>query len=351
MFFILTATFCAFLVTITAPGNFSRQSAAKQIFSAGELLQTLGVAGTFGCVTALKFFVSPITWVLLLYMPAIAKTTPSFDAKVVGLLRVKYIVLFVILIAAGNQAINGFALGTPLSPRGEGLTMWMMAVAWLFLWIFGYRNERLFAKIEKLKIYPWRNYILIFCLIVSPNFISLIRDIRIAPLYAQEMKERYASTERQRREGKKEIFLPSLRHIPKSSFYNDLTLFPEGALNNAGYSAYWGVGATICYPYALEAGSGENFTSLRDVIDRLEAIENDGDPEVAFKLGEVHDAIFPVMGGVSKDNTLAAEYYMKAAQLGYAPAQSRLIRVYATGAGVPQNYFYALWWLLRFLLP
>jgi TPR repeat protein len=69
-----------------------------------------------------------------------------------------------------------------------------------------------------------------------------------------------------------------------------------------------------------------------------------------FKLGEVHDAIFPAMGGVSKDNALAAQYYLKAAQSGYAPAQSRLIRVYATGAGVQRNYFNALWWLLRFLL-
>jgi hypothetical protein len=223
----------------------------------------------------------------------------------------------------------------------------MMAVAWLFLWIFGYRNENLFAKIEKLKIYPWRNLILVLCLVFSPNFIALVRDMRIAPLYAQEMKERYASTERQRREGKKEIFLPSLRYIPKSIFYQDLTLFPEGMLNNAGYSTYWGADATICYPHALTANGYGEFTSLGEVIDSLKAAENDGDLEVMFKLGEVYDTVFPKMGGVSKDNALAVRYYLKAARLGYAPAQSRLIRVYATGAGVPRNYFYALGWLMR----
>jgi TPR repeat protein len=38
-----------------------------------------------------------------------------------------------------------------------------------------------------------------------------------------------------------------------------------------------------------------------------------------LKLGEVYDTMFPQMGGVSKDNILAVQYYLKAARLGYAP--------------------------------
>jgi hypothetical protein len=349
MAFILAAALCGLLETLTAPGNFARQSGARLVTPAGELLQTLGVAGVFGCLTALKFFASPTAWALLLYMPAAAKAIPPFDAKLAARLRVKHILLIVVLVAAGNQAVHGFAAGSPLSARGEGLAAWMMAVVWLFLWIFCYRSEALFAKIEKLKIYPRRNLLLVLCLIFSPNFIALARDMKTAPLYAQEMRERYASTERQKREGKKEIFVPFLRHIPKSIFYRDLTLYPEGNLCNAGYSAYWGVDATIGYPHALAANGGEEFASLKDVIDRLKAAENGGGPEIAFNLGEAYDSIFPNMGGVPKDNALAVRYYLKAARSGYAPAQSRLIRVYAMGAGVPRNYFYALGWLLRFL--
>jgi hypothetical protein len=349
--FILAAALCALLETVTAPGNLLRQSAAKQVTPSGEFLQTLAVAGAFGCLTALKFLASPTAWVLLLYMPTIAKKIPSFDAKLSALLRVKYIVLLVVLVAVGNQAVNGFAMGTPLSPRGEGLAVWVMTVTWLFLWLFVYRNERLFAKIEKLKIYPWLNVILVVCLVFNPNFISLARDTSVAPLYAQEMRERYASTERQKREGKKEIFLPSLRHKPKLVFYRDLELFPKGGSYNENYSAYWGVGATVCYPYALETDSDGTFTSLEEVLDRLEAAENEGDPEVLLRLEEVYDPIFPTAGDIPKDSALAAQYCLKAARLGYAPAQSRLIRIYATGAGVPRNYFSAWEWLLRFLWP
>jgi hypothetical protein len=312
-----------------------------------HLFQALPVAAVFGSVTSLKFFTKPIVYLTILYIPAIVKVIPPFDAKVTALLRVKYIILLVILVAASNHAIHGFVSATPLSPRGEGLAMWMMAVTWVFLWIFGYRNEKLFAKIEKLRIYPWRNLILILCLIISPNFIALVRDIRITPLYAQEMKERYASTERQKSEGKKEIFLPTLKYKPVPVFYRDLTLSPRSDQNES-YGEYWGVNAVTVYPRAL-AFNGEDFASLQDVIEKLKIAAGDGDPEVLFKLGELYDSLFPfpAMNGFSKNNALAAQYYLQAARQNYTPAQRRLIRVYATEAGVPRDYFRALGWLLR----
>jgi hypothetical protein len=341
------AATAAFLVMYFAPGTAIRISGGFNGLNK-NILQTFSVAAVFGGFSALKFFIKPIIYLVILYMPVIVKAIPPFDAKATALLRVKHIVLFVILVAAGNQAIHGFAVGTPLPLRAEGLTMWMMAAVWLFLWVFCYRNKKLFAKIEKLKIYPWRNLILVLCLLLSPNFIALTRDIRIAPLYAQEMEERYASTEQQKREGKKVIFLPSLKFIPKSIFYSDLTLSPENTLNNIGYSKYYGVYATICYPHALMS-DGEEFTSLQDVVEKMKLTANNGDLEILFKLGEVYDSLFPfpAMDDFSKDNTLAAQYYLQAAQRGYAPAQSRLIRVYATAAGVPRDYFRALGWVLR----
>jgi hypothetical protein len=342
----LCIALAGFLAFYLSPGLHNRTGGVI-VAPSGQILQTLKVASVFGCVTALKFFASPTIYVLLLYMPLVAKTMSPFNTRVTASLRVQHLFFAVAFVSVFNQAIHGFALGTPLPPRAEGLTIWLMLAVWLFLWVFCYRDETLFAKIKKLRIYPWRNGILILCLILSPNFISLVRDMRLAPLYAQEMKERYASTERQKREGKKEIFLPTLRHKPVPIFYRDLTLSPHSDQNES-YGNYWGVNAVVAYPHVLTPND-ENFSSLQNVIERLKMAEDDGDPEILFKLGEVYDAIFPIMGDVSKDNSLAAQYYLQAARLGYAPAQSRLIRVYATGAGVPRNYFYALEWLLRFL--
>ncbi|GHS95013.1 hypothetical protein AGMMS50276_09140 [Synergistales bacterium] len=340
---VLLMSFCAFFINYFSPAVAARMHGSI-IPITGRIFQALKVAIVFGSITAMKFFTKPIIYALLLFLPALVKTIKPFDDKIAAFMRVKFIVLIVALVAFFNQAIGGFALGIPLVPRAEGLAIWMMTATWVFLWVFCYRNEKLFRKIENLRITHWRNAVLVLCLILSANFIGLLRDIKIAPLYAQEMRERFDNTERQRQQGKKEIFLPSLRHIPKSIFYMDLTLFSENTFNNSDYSKYWGVDATACYPYAL---GEKSFKSSREVIDTLKTSENSEDPEVLFKLGEVYDTVFPVMGDTLKDNTAAAQYYLRAAQKGYTRAQSRLIRVYATGAGVSQNYFQALYWLLR----
>lgn len=51
------------------------------------------------------------------------------------------------------------------------------------------------------------------------------------------------------------------------------------------------------------------------------------------------------MGEVRQDQSKAALYYRMAAELGYAPAQSRLGAMYSNGTGVPRNYTEALKWL------
>jgi TPR repeat protein len=48
--------------------------------------------------------------------------------------------------------------------------------------------------------------------------------------------------------------------------------------------------------------------------------------------------------GVPQDNFLAFNYYLEAAELGFAPAQWKLGCLYENGQGVPQDYSLAFKW-------
>jgi len=51
--------------------------------------------------------------------------------------------------------------------------------------------------------------------------------------------------------------------------------------------------------------------------------------------------------GVEQDYTEASQWYRKAAEQGYAKAQSKLANMHRTGQGVPQDIFEALDWYHR----
>lgn len=55
---------------------------------------------------------------------------------------------------------------------------------------------------------------------------------------------------------------------------------------------------------------------------------------------------FDVGMGVRRDATLAARWYLRAAQLGYAPAQRNLAGFYAAGHGIDKNIESARYWYL-----
>lgn len=344
IFFVWLLSLGAFLSLFYAPGTAARMSGVT-VAPAGHVLQALKVAVVFGSLTAVKFFASPVVYVLLLCLPDASKHVQQIAPALMSFLKIKYVILTVVAVAFFNQAIGGFALGTPLAPRGEGLTVWMMCVVWLFFWAFCYRNERLTMLIEHTRLYSLRHVILCISLLVSPNFISVIKSIPVAPLYAEEMQARYDATLQQKRQGKQSIFLPSLANVPTAIFYQDLTLCSDNYLNST-YSQFWNVKKTVCYPFVLQK-EGVLFNNIEEVIATLKEASMNGNPEVLTRLGEAYDSIFPDVGDVCKNNGIAAKYYLMAAEKGYKPAQSRLIRVYATGSGVSKDYFAALKWLIR----
>ena len=77
------------------------------------------------------------------------------------------------------------------------------------------------------------------------------------------------------------------------------------------------------------------------------AIAESGDVELQLVLAEIYDSRLLPYKEIGKDNSKAANWYLKAAMLDNSFAQRRLVRLYALGMGVPKNYFEAAKWYLK----
>jgi hypothetical protein len=343
----LIAAVAGFLVMFFAPGNASRMSATMlSRFSVQNILQTLGVATVFGGVTAVKFFTKPIVYLAILYSPVIAAHVKPFDSALSKYLKAWHIFVLVALISPFLQAIAGFATGAGLPARAEGLAIWIMGAAWLSFWAFGYRNERVFEKIRSLRVFPWRGVLLALCLLLNGNFIALLQDLRSAPLYAAEQRQRGALVARQKAEGKTNIVVPALTVKPKLLFFTDIRPSPND-WKNQSFAEYWGVRSVSALPEELLHDEKARRGFQEGKLSGLEALALAGDAEAQFMLGEVYDATFAPADDVPKDNAAAAKWYRMAAERGHAHAQRRLTRFYALGMGVPKSYSRAVGWFLR----
>ena len=348
----LVISFAGFLVLYLAPGTaarmaYTRMGDLKEIsFISVRLLRTFIIAAGFGTVTLLKFFTKPIVYVFLLFLPSIAENIAPLDQKISSKLKVWHILTLVALIAPFQQAIPGWAQGGGFPARAEGLVIWIMGATWVFLWTFGYRNEATFGRIKSLRLYQWRGVLLVLCLLLSGNFISLLRDLPLAPSYAAEYRERDALIAQQKSEGKTDIVVPALITKPKLLFLADIGPFPQSWLNGS-VADYWGVQSIIALPEPLSEYERAMSDLREGKLSGLEALAEAGDPETQYLLGQIYNTRADVMYDIPKDNTEAIKWYRMAAEQGHATSSRRLSRFYALGLDVPKNYLYALGWLLR----
>jgi hypothetical protein len=333
--------FVGFLILYFSPGTAIRMGEGGR-----NILQTLGVAAIFGGITAFNFFTKPIVYLMILYMPVIATHVEPFDKKISARLKAWHIFIVVALIAPFQQAIAGFASGAGLPARAEGLAIWLMGVTWVFLWAFGYRNEIVFEKIRSFRIYPQRGVLLALCLVLNSNFLALIQDLRTAPFYAAEQRQREALILEEKKEGKTDIVVPTLTVKPKLLFFTDIQPSPND-WKNQSFAEYWGVRSISALPQEIlhDERARRDFQEGKPAALETQALA--GDLEIQFMLGEIYDSTFAPLSGTPKDNATAAKWYRMAADQGYSRAQRRLTRFYALGMGVPKNYFYAVGWLLR----
>ena len=72
----------------------------------------------------------------------------------------------------------------------------------------------------------------------------------------------------------------------------------------------------------------------------MKGVETINDPEAQYFLGKMYGEGH----GVAQDYAAAVEWYRKAAEQGFAPAQCNIGYMYAYGQGVAQNYATAVEW-------
>jgi TPR repeat protein len=101
--------------------------------------------------------------------------------------------------------------------------------------------------------------------------------------------------------------------------------------------------------------STDNLIKLRDhamtdpeALTRLKGAADNGNATAQFFVATLyHSALMPNVTTVAKKDATAAQWYQKAADQGYAAAQSNLGFLYRDGHGVPQDYKQAAAWFQK----
>ncbi|MCR4817444.1 MAG: hypothetical protein K5841_00630 [Fretibacterium sp.] len=341
------ASVMAFFAMYLAPGTAVRMGKLAQMPLLPHLLRTAVVASAFGFFTVIKFFIKPVVWVLLLFLPVMAENWPVFDKGLTSRVRAWHIVLLTILIAPLMQAIGGWAQGSGLELRGETLIVWMMGAVWMSLWAFGYRQGQMLDKIRSSRLFAWRWGLLILSLTVSFNLIDLIGDLKEAPRFAAESRARDRLTIQQRDAGRHIIFLPGFETRPKLLFFNDLRPWPSYWVNDS-FAHYYNVKNVFVLPRPL----CEDPVALArihggDSEELLEDYAEHGDVVMQFLMGEMYDPFFAGMVGVDKDPRRSIQWYEKAAEADSAQACRRLTRLYFLYDTSSEKYLKAFYWFVQ----
>ena len=281
-----------------------------------------------------------------LFLPSITRNVPSFDEGVARRLRAWHIGLITALTALLMQAIAGWGTGAGLPGRAESLTLWLMGTAWFLLWSFGYRQKKTLERIRTLSLFRWRWVLLGLCLLLSPNFVALIEDLRIVSVYRAELELREELLTRQKEMGRMDTVVPLLTARPKLLFFTDLRPWPSD-WRNQSYAKYHGVETVRALPSQLILQDDTTPDVRQKTLGGIEKLAEAGDAQLQFLMGEMYDTTFALMDGVEKDDGRAAAWYARAAEQGDVHAQRRLTRLYATGNGVPRSYSRAIYWLAR----
>ena len=327
----------AFLIMYLSPGVMHHRL-IKMAFIP-HIIRAFAVTVAFGFFTAVKFFVKPVVYVFLLFIP---------DILIRSKLNVKgwHIVLTVIFVAALNQFIGGWATGSGLEFRGESLALWMMGLVWVFMWSFCYGGK----LSEKTKLYPFRWMLLVISLLISSNFIRGVQDISIVKDYRGEHENMLRLTQEQVSAGELDVYVPISEVSPKILKQARWRPSPHVGYSNVEYSMYYGLKSLTALPEAMledkaimsrwKQGNISDFLKLAEVNELYSLIA-----------GEIYDPHFAGIDGVPSDNEKAIYWYTKAADMGNIQACRRLTRLYVLYDKSSGHYIKAGMWFVRSELP
>ena len=335
-----------FLVIYLAPATANRIKADRTFVNNFNLptavfvLRMLRVTFLHGSVTAIKFFIKPVIYVFILFVPCIAERI-NFKLK----LRAWHIVVCVIITAFFNQAISTFSVGYHLPRRAESFALWTMLAIWFCMFGFYWRNEKVLSHIKSLKIFQLRWLALIVCLIISPNFVNVISDLKIAPKYWAAYAERVEIVRGNKQNLNENFAVPFIANRPRLLFLADTAY--SGICGNDAYANYLGVNNIVPVPRNAYQNGNDMQKWLNGDISVLN-INEEMDAAIIYDIGSMYDS--QVAGtNVKKDNAKAIELYQRSSSMGYNQANKSLVRVYFTN---PQykNYSKAAYYVARYII-
>ena len=339
----------AFIILYFFAPSVARRMGTVKLSFINRLLRAIMVAFAFGFFTIIKFFIKPVIYVFLLFLPDIAKLTGK--ERVSNLhLRGWQIFAIVSIVAVLNQAVGGWAQGQGLEFRGESLMLWMMGALWVFLWIFCYDGK--LTSAGKNKIYSFKWLLLIISLLISSNFIGGIKDLTIAKQIRAEHQEMLRITMQQKSQGKRNIYVPLTEISPKILNQAPWRPCPNIGWANTQYATYYDLDSLTALPRSIindpekilrwESGDMSDFLKLAE-----------GNEFISFLAGEIYDPNFAKLDKVDKDTGKAIYWYTKAANLGNVQSCRRLTRLYVMNDKTHglSKYFNAGYWFVRSELP
>lgn len=331
------AALASFCIMYFAPGTAIRMRVTAKGALGLRIWNAAVVAGTHGLFTTMQFFVKPLVYVFLLFMPIIAKKIPAAKIK----LKSWQIVIATALITPLMQVLHGWTMGTGLPERGISVTLWFMLFVWCLLWSFFYRGKltesQTFANFAR----RWRYPILIFALLISANFVDVVKSLKLGPAYLAENKARVQSIEDQKAAGLENVVIPRLKNRPPLIF-EDLNINAD----KGAFAKYYGVKSVLAIPpelindpEAIKEIQNDNLTPLTQV--------EISDPWVLYWLGYDSDPIYRSSLGIEVSIEAAKHWHRLAADKGHPRSMRALSRLIYTEDKSLSGILRALYWYAK----
>ena len=372
---------------LLSPGNSKRISDFLPIFGLSlapatkDFFVTFKIGLNAGMISSYHFFISPIIYALLLFMPVISDNVhqPKFTEKMKFKFKIWHIFLFQIVTVCCFQAIGGYSTGNVLYPRAMGTVRFIMLAQWILFFVFLYRNSKLIEWIRRIRIHRFKEIILLICLLMSTNFSLLIADYGIACEYSRKMAERIECIKQEKALNNLDVTVPTINMSPRLFMGGVIPMRGNPQVND--YIHYYGINSIreqdpVIIEFITNGRNSEN-EELKRIFANADAGDEEatltlrafrghersrirllilqaeqGRMESQFILARYLDPNINLTSPYIQENfALAVDYYIRLADKGHKGAQDTLWALYVGGLRTNRDFDIIIWGLKLMLSP
>lgn len=327
-----------FCVIYFAPGTAVRMSAFNVIDSsaAEKILRGFISAFSLGVLNVFQFLLKPLTYAVLLFLPAIAEKIPPADENLSRQLRAWHIIAAVFAVGMFMQYMMGVISGGGLPARGVSFSMWTMYFTWNILWAFFYRGKLIRSEGFRSFCAKFRWPVLILSVLVSANLRDCVNNLRIAPQYAAEYDSITESMKAQSRRGEKILTIPRMKTRPNLLYWHI-----EYTSDHEGVAKYYGGEKLYIIPEELSDNPEAVKKLMSGNLEPFAELAEKGDAEAARIMGKYRDPKNNLRNPAAWNLDEAEKWYSIGAELGDEFCMRPLARL-----TFKKNFPNALWLLL-----